>query len=294
MERKTIKTIFLMIGSAFVGIIIFVVAVVCYLAFIFPNKPGESVDLFHSTTRVSVPPPIGEEDKTKFLGSSGRQSGRYVESKNVLDTGTGQIVGNISTSGKPVSGLKIRLVLNGAVVSQWAETNAIGKYSISLPAGKYQVSGYELDSYLTDKKLAGKLENPQSEFQTGIFNVSATENGRGIDLDYVDPVIKQGPNGAVKVSSQVVISWKPYSGAAKYRLQVTEWNKSRDYISQRHLFDFSNKPEIAGVEFNLTASGVLLVAGKYYVYSVEALDGTGNAISTTANHFDRFDFYAVD
>lgn len=65
-------------------------------------------------------------------------------------------------------------------------------------------------------------------------------------------------------------------------------------MSQRHLFDFSNRPEIKGVEFNLTTSGVPLVAGKYYVYSVEALDATGKAISTTANHFDRFDFYAVD
>ena len=294
MEQKTIKTILLMIGSAFVGVTIFVVAVVCYVAYISPNKPGESVDLFHSTTRVSMPPPIKNEDETKFLGSSGIQAGRYVENKNVLDAGTGQIAGNISASSKPVSGQKIRLVLNGAVVSQWAETDAVGKYSIRLPPGKYQVSGYKLDSYLTDKKLAGKLESPQNEFQTGIFNVSATENGRGLDLDYVDPVIKQGPTEAVKVSSPVVISWKPYPRAAKYRLQVTEWNKSRDYVSQRHLFDFSARPEIKGVEFNLTTSGVPLVAGKYYVYSVEALDATGKAISTTANHFDRFDFYAVD
>lgn len=122
----------------------------------------------------------------------------------------------------------------------------MGKHSIRLPPGKYQVSGYELNSYLTDKKLAGKLESPQNEFQTGIFNVSATE-----------------------------------------------WKKSRDYVSQRHLFDFSNRPEIKGAEFNLTTSDVPLVAGKYYVYSVEALDATGKAISTTANHFDRFDFYAV-
>ena len=119
-------------------------------------------------------------------------------------------MGNISASGKTVSGLKIRLVLNGAVVSQWAEIGVVGKYSIRFPPGKYQVSGYELNSYLTDKKLAGKLESPQNEFQTGIFNVSATENGRGLDLDYVDPVIKQGPTGAVKVFSPVVISWKPY------------------------------------------------------------------------------------
>lgn len=137
MERKTIKTILLMIGSAFVGVTIFVVAVVCYVAYISPNKPGESVDLFHSTTRVSMPPPIKNEDETKFLGLSGIQAGRYVENKNVLDAGTGQIAGNISASSKPVSGLKIRLVLNGAVVSQWAETDAVGKYSIRLPPGKY-------------------------------------------------------------------------------------------------------------------------------------------------------------
>lgn len=70
MEQKTIKTILLMIGSAFGGVTIFVVAVVCCVAYISPNKPGESVDLFHSTTRVSMPPPIKNEDETKFLGSS--------------------------------------------------------------------------------------------------------------------------------------------------------------------------------------------------------------------------------
>ena len=118
-----------------------------------------------------MPTPFKNEDETKFLGSLGIQAGRYVENKNVLDAGTGQIAGNISASSKPVSGLKIRLVLNGSVVSQWAETDAVGKYSIRLPPGKYQASGYELNSYLTDKKLAGKLESPQNEFQTGIFNV---------------------------------------------------------------------------------------------------------------------------
>jgi len=38
----------------------------------------------------------------------------------------------------------------------------IFKYSIRLPPGKYQVSGYELNSYLTDKKFAGKLESQDS------------------------------------------------------------------------------------------------------------------------------------
>ena len=84
-----------------------------------------------------MPPPIKNEDETKFLGSSGVQAGRYVENTNAFDAGTGQIVGNISASGKTVSELKIRLVLNGAVVSQWAETDVVGKYSIRLPPGKY-------------------------------------------------------------------------------------------------------------------------------------------------------------
>ena len=124
--------------------------------------------------------------------------------------------GSVTSGGKPRQGLRLRLALNGAVMSQWATSNSDGKYDIGVPYAKYRIDGYELDSSIANTLLAGKTDGPRDELlsmRETIVVVAQGKARRGPDLAFVDPVRKKGPFGDISLAQPVVVSWEAYPNA---------------------------------------------------------------------------------
>jgi hypothetical protein len=80
--------------------------------------------------------PSGDGD---YLGAVSNYSGDFQTSeKKILDEGPGSIEGFATVSDDPATGLKVRLALNGEVISQWAEVDSEGRYAIKVPYGEYR------------------------------------------------------------------------------------------------------------------------------------------------------------
>jgi hypothetical protein len=298
MERSTVKTILLIIGSAIGGILLFIATIYGYLIHTFysggrppemsfPSQPIESRET------VSVPPEI----KERFFGSQGSYSGSFPHDRNrVLATGPGRIVGRVTSGGKPVAGLRLSLALNGSVMSESAETDAAGRYAISVPYGRYRIDGYQLDYKVVDAVLGGKTDSPQNhpDRSDDIMTVAEGKPGRGLDLQYVDPVRLKGPSGQVSQSQPIVLEWEAYPGAAEYEIQLTEARDPSDYASRRQLFKCCSLPRASGTSFNLRERGVALKKDHVYFVSVTALDTHGKRLAESAGRQIRPTFSVSD
>lgn len=287
-----------MVASAFLGALLFVVAVYAYFQWQYSRvEPGGTVRFPPSRGEetVAVAPPIVEQER--FYGTHASLAGEFSPTARhkVLAAGPGKLVGNVTSSGKPLRGLRLRLALNGTVMSQWGTTDANGRYEVALPYGKYRIDGYELDSSVVQSVLAGKTDGPRHmRHYREIAIVADGKPGQGIDFAFVDPVRKLGPSGEVKLGEPVIVRWEPYSGAAAYRLQLVEQKDPRDYENQRYVFEWRERPIIAGTSANLTDYKVALKKDHHYRIEVEALDERDRAISQSARHFDRSDFRVVE
>jgi hypothetical protein len=292
-QRAWLKFLAIIVGSAAGGAFVFVLCVLAlfnYFGWI--SGPG-----FHDRTEVvAKAPPIREH--ARFLGTMGRTSGHFNprERSKTLASGPGRIVGMITVDGKPRSGVRIRLVLNEGVMSQWATSGGDGRYSVELPYGEYEVSGFELDSEILDQTLGGKTDNPRSNHMMGEIRttVGPDKPGAGIDLDYVDPVVVTGPTGDVSLARPIVLSWKPYPNATAYRIQLSEFKRRGDYRDQRFVFDWSDQPVVQGTTLDLTSVHAPLKKDYYYQVNVDALDDSKSPISTSGNRFLDADFHVVE
>jgi hypothetical protein len=287
-----------MLGSAVGGVVIFVVSVYGYFWYQFARVgPGAEISLpTRSEKVVTAAPPI--VDVERFHGSTGVFTGEFpVDGRHaVLAAGPARLVGTVTSSGKPVEGLRVRLALNGAVMSQWATSGADGKYRVALPAGTYRIDGYELDSQSAHRVLRGKIDGPRHGRGHRMDTIAVTEAspGEAIDLAFVDPVRKKGPKGEVPAAPPVVFSWEPYAGATYYRLQVVEQKDPRDYETHRRVFPYRNQPLVSGTSVNLAEQGVALKKGYYYTVEVEALDENRRKLSESPRSHDRADFRVAD
>jgi len=297
MERTTVKTVLLIVGSAIGGILIFIGAIYGYLIYKFYSRealPGVSISRYarERGETVSVPPEV----KERFLGSSGSYRSRPPNRDRTLAIGPGRISGKVTSSGKPVQGLRLRLALNGAVMSEWTETDASGRYAIQVPYGKYRVDGYELDYQVVDAVLSGKTDSPQNQpaGSDDIMIVAEGKPGRGVDLEYVDPVRLKGPRGDVSLSKPVILEWEAYPGAADYEIQVTEQRDAGDYGSRRQLFACCDRPRASGTTFDLSVSGATLTKARVYFVNVTALDAQGKRLAESARMQTRPDFSTTD
>jgi hypothetical protein len=297
MERATVKTILLIIGSAIGGILLFIVAVWGYL--IYKINAGESLPEVSVSTRprergetVSVPPEIRE----RFLGTQAVTSGDFPGRNKNLAAGPGRIAGTVASGGKPVKGMRLRLALNGSVMSEWAETDAAGRYAVPVPYGRYRVDGYELDRAAADALLAGKNDSPQNHQygSDGIFVVAEGKTGRGPDFAYVDPVRKKAPLGEASLSKPVVLEWEAYPGASQYRVQMSELQDPRGFGPTRQVFECCDLPTTSGTSFNLSERGVTLKKGYGYYVSISALDGSGKMLADSTGGRFKPDFVATD
>lgn len=298
MERATVKTVLVVVGSVIGGILVFIAAVAVYLSLklselnsptgiSFPSRPRSSEEV------VSAPPEI----KERFLGTQGSYSGNFPHDQNkVLATGPGKIAGAVTSGGKPVQGLRLRLALNGSVMSEWAMTDAGGRYAVSLPYGKYRIDGYNLDYSIVDAVLSGKTDSPQNnQYRSDdIIVVAEGKAGRGPDFEYVDPVRKKGPQGEVSLSKPVVLEWEAYPAAATYQVQLTEAQDPRDYATRRQIFECCSRPSVSGTSFNLSERGVKLKKGYSYFFDVTALDERGKMLADSAGKQMKPDFVTTD
>lgn len=288
------RTFLLMVAAAFTGVLLFVALAYAYFCCWqqpFGNAPASLPFPGKPETTLQAVPPIAERDR--FYGTHGSTMGSFPDSARhtALAAGPGKITGRVTASGQPVQGLRLRLALNGAAMSQWAVTGADGRYEVALPYGRYRVDGYQIDSSIADSVLAGKTDAPQRvPFEREPIEVAEGRAGEGIDLDYVDPVRKLGPKGAVKAGEPIVVSWEPYPGAAAYRLQVVEARERNDFESQRRLFEWQARPLVNGTRADLAALKVELKKGYYYTVEIEALDQRNLPLSQSIHNFGRPDF----
>jgi hypothetical protein len=292
------KTFLLMLASAFCGALLFVVAVYGYFQWQYSRiESGSSVRFPpRSEKTVDTAPPIVEEQR--FYGTHASTMGRFPQNarETVLAAGPGKLLGSVTSNNKPVRGLRLRLALNGAVMSQWATTGADGNYAVSLPYGKYRVDGYEIDSSTADSVLAGKTDGPrQPPIHRDVIAVEAGKPGKGLDLGYVDPVKKLGPSGEVSLAQPVILSWEPYPGAVAYRLQIIERRERGDYESERRVFvEWRDQPIVPGTSANLAEYKVALKKDHYYTFEVEALGELNRSLSRSPRDFNRMDFRVVE
>jgi hypothetical protein len=292
------RTFLLMLGSAFFGVLLFVAAVCGYFYWQHSRVGPEGTVRFppRNETTVAEAPVVVERER--FYGTHASLAGKFSPTarKTVLAAGPGKIVGSVASSGRPLQGLRLRLALNGSVMSQWASTGADGRYEVLLPYGKYRIDGYELDSSAAHSLLAGKTDGPRHQFfhQRDVMSVAEGKPGQGIDFGYVDPVRKQGPSGDIKLGGPVIVTWEAYPGAAAYRLQLIEQREPRDYESQRRVFEWRERPVVSVTRADLSEHKAELKKDHYYTVEIEALDERRQALSQSPRSFDKADFRVVE
>jgi hypothetical protein len=264
-----------------------VAVLVVYFYYIHPRMIG--IETTPLDDVVDAPPGISE--RKKYLGSSSIYSGGFRDNlTGILTSGDGEIVGKVTADDEPVSGLKLRLALNGGVYSQWATTDEDGKYVISVPFGEYKVDGFELNTHSANRVLVGKIDHPLNSHFSSKFWVTAGAKGRGPTFRFVDPVEKSLPKNSYSVAEEVVLSWEPYPGASKYAVQIYEQPDPYSFKGRKRLFEWSDKPEVAATSYNLKEHGVELKQGHFYVFQVDALDEYGAMLSETYDLYPGYDF----
>jgi hypothetical protein len=269
----------------------FIVIVIIYFQFFFidsinsrtPYKENEEIMTEVST--VSKP-------RLGFLGSSAVFSGNFPSDKSkTLSKGVGKIIGTIYAEGEPVKGIELRLGLNGEVMSQWATTDNTGIYEVNVPAGEYQINGYEIDLQTANKYLFGLIDEPRNNHSSDIFKVSDGKDGVGLSLSFVKPVIKLNTQNELNIDQDVIISWETYPEAAHYMIQVYRKEAPTDYITNDTLFQWSNREKTTSTSLKLNGLSEKLEPGFYYVSEVHAIDENGKHISGSGRQHSSFDFY---
>jgi hypothetical protein len=269
----------------------FIVILIVYFQFFFidtinsrtPYKENEEL-----TTEVSSV----SQPRLGFLGSSAVFSGNFPSDKNkVLSTGVGRIMGTIYAEGKPVKGIKLRLGLNGEAMSQWAITDNTGKYEVSVPAGEYQINGYEIDFQTANKYLSGLIDEPRNNYSSDIFKVSDGKDGAGLSLSFVKPVIKLNPKSELTIDQEVIIGWEAYPGAAHYLIQIYRKEGPTEYTTNDTVFEWSNRAKTISTSLKLNGLSEKLASGFYYTFEVHAIDENGKHISSSHKQYRSFDFY---
>ena len=262
----------------------------------FSSLTDEKVNSIIHEDKTSVlksAPPIIESNR--FLGSMGIYSGDFLDNKSgVLASGPGKIIGKVTANGEAVTGLKLRLALNGSVMSQWATSDENGQYVVHVPYGEYKIDGYELQHSSANKALPGMIGHPQMGHASEEFIVSNESYGSGLDFTFVSPVIKTIPRDRFSISEDVVIKWKPYPGATQYRIQIHEKTDPRGYNMPEQLFEWQHRPVVSDTSLDLSDFyDTKLQSGHFYTIEIDALDDNMNILSKTARNYSGYDFEII-
>ena len=225
----------------------------------------------------------------KFLGSTGAYSTDFRMNRNIiLSSGPGVIKGIVLVNGKPKTDVKLRLALNGSVLSQWAITNSSGEYVIHVPFGKYSIDGYELDRLVANKVLAGKIDHPLNPHSGAVQDVNDASKGYGLNFNFVDPVIKKTKKQYL-VSEEIILEWEPYPNATDYSVQLFE-KKDPNVWSNKTVFSHPNTPVVSEAKINLKTHNIKLKPNYFYVLQVYAKDHNGVILSESHREYNGYDF----
>lgn len=230
------------------------------------------------------------ETNNKFLGSTAHYSGEFLNKKSILSAGRGEIRGLVTSNGHPTKGLKLRLALNGKAMSQWAITNDLGEYVISVPYGKYKIYGHELDLDSANTVLSGLINNPMHIGTSDTFNVSEEHSGIGINFAFVSPVTKISNQASYRLKDPIIIAWQPYAGAVNYKIQVYEKSNPYEHIGNDVIFSWSRLPQTDKTTIDLNSITKNLKPDHYYSYQVTAMDTKHQQISESIINQQSYDF----
>ncbi|EAQ66708.1 hypothetical protein MED121_12310 [Marinomonas sp. MED121] len=276
----------LLFGTGFA--VAFIVVVVVYFKFFFESTMNST---FEKNESVTSDVPTVSKISNNFLGSTAMYAGGFLNNKSgVLSTGSGKITGLVKSNGIPAKGLRLRLALNGKVMSQWATTNSSGEYEISVPYGEYKIDGYELDSKSANKVLSGLIGSPMSPYSSGLFTVAKGKQGNGINFSFVDPIIKTTSLISYNLNDPVMISWKPYLGAVNYKIQVYEKSSPHGFLGNNTLFSWSERPQTSETSVDLKVYTQNLKSGYYYSYEIRAMGENGQQVSESVRGHQSYDF----
>lgn len=240
------------------------------------------------------PPPV--PDGGRFLGATSSYSGEFdYDSKAVLGGGNAALAGHVRANGEPVEGLRLRLALNGSVKSQWAVTDRSGEYQVQVPPGEYRVDGYDLDRQSAMQQLTGLIDPPgPPSYSENKLSVGPGEVGPGMDLRFIEPVVKLEPTGQVPIVDEIIARWEAYPGAESYSLQVLKSDRPEFLDLSQVVFERQDRPEVQGTEVDLREIGVPMEAGYFYYIEVVALDSDGHRLSRTPQLYWRSDFEVIE
>ncbi len=232
-------------------------------------------------------------EKQEYLGPPAAYSGNFaMGTKKVLSSGPGKIIGSFVLNGKPVKGLCIRLALNGSVMSQWAQSNSEGKYTVNVPYGVYQIDGYELDADVANRILTNKIDHPQNPHSSSAQKVDAMNVGYGLNFKFVDP-IKKNIKSKYSISEEVILEWEPYPDASRYSIDIFE-KSDPNVWSNKRIFKQSMTPIVTEPRINLTERDANLKVGHFYVVQIYARDKEGEMLSLSPRIHQGYDFQITE
>ena len=230
----------------------------------------------------------------RFLGTSRLVLGDFSDEDNVvLAAGPGRILGTVQADGLPVEGLKLRLALNGSVMSQWTTSGRNGRYEIPVPYAAYRIDGYELDRVSANDVLVGTIRHPQTALARPRFRVDAESPGQGLDLRFVEPVILDMQKTRFSADEEIVIHWQAYPGAHDYSVEIYERPAAPSQGKIQSLFAGSDRPVAGEPHLNLADHGIELKPGHEYSVALEARGQGQEVISRSAPSFG-YDFQVIE
>lgn len=297
MEISKTKLTLVIIGSVTVGMAVVIVVVSTWLYMQFQSNMPTNISFGGGRERLVSKAPDFTETK-QYLGSQAVSFGENIDMENtVLATGDSILSGKASLKGRPLAGFKVRLRLNGKVASQWGTSDTDGVYRISVPAGRYTLTGFEVDREAANKVLAGMIMHPHQlghfHETSNVVNATPGRAASSFDFEFTDPVVVLGPFGELPADGKVLITWRPYPNATSYRVQLTERMKMFQTGIVPQVFPWSSRPVVATNAFDISTTGAKLKADAQYQISVEALDVNGNVISQSADQFGMQPTFSV-
>lgn len=232
----------------------------------------------------------------QFQGATISHDGDFeYDPSAVLSGGDAGITGRVLAEGEPVESLRLRLALNGSVLSQWAVTDSEGRYKVPVPPGEYKIHGYELDRRSANQTLSGLIGPPDRQApKEERFTLESGQSAPGLNLEYIAPVAKLAPTGQVSLDSQIVARWEAYPGADHYLLQVLKSPRSEFLDTRQVVFEWQDRPRIDGTEVDLRDIGVPLEAGQFYYLEIIALGPDGRRLSQTPRTYWSSDFEVIE
>ncbi len=210
---------------------------------------------------------------SEYLGSSGSYSGRFsMGDYSILASGEGIIRGDVVSGTEPVEGLKIRLGLNGTVMTQWARSDPGGRYEIAVPPGEYRIDAFEIDAASAGEALGGKIQRPGRRLLGRTLSVAPDSPATGPRFEFVEPVEKIGPVGTVSAEDEIVLEWRPFPGATDYEVQVYAIPDPGEFSSVKALLPQMSRPRVSEPRMRLSDLGVNVEPGMGYRFSVTAYE----------------------